>query len=135
MNRITGDYINVLLAALVLHRPVASSNLIPAIDDFFLQLQMRDMRQPNDWCPEYTSAFTLRWYDGKGDSLSGSSKSCQVTITKGDKGVRYSLRATLDRSSMNREGCSINDLESAEDAVEILDVLLAVVDRNRQGDL
>jgi len=131
MTRITGDYIDAILTALRLHRPCAETEgLLAQVDELFMALQNKKIRQPNDWQPEYTGGFTVRWYDGDGSRLGHSSKSCQITIGKSDAGFVYTIRGRLRKFSQG-EQCDLT-LGEFCDAVDVLVVMIKSVDRKEQ---
>jgi hypothetical protein len=116
------QYIATMVAAAKLHNPVA-----PIAEHFGAVLgkaAAAGMRRPNDWQFEYNGYVSLRWYDGPGDRLGGSSRNISLGIAASD----CHIRGRLDKSYSSGGGVSIEALP-VDDAITVIRPLIDMIDR------
>ena len=125
MSRIDQGYIDTIGLALDIHRPCRSNETPERVRYLLGVLAQKGVRPPNDWQPEWTGAFCMRWYDGDGDFYGRSSKSVRLTI---DNVGNVKLAGSVaDKYSQSDSGFSIPNL-TVEDAVTILIPILKIID-------
>lgn len=129
---LSDDYIADICRALQWHRPCCSSGTHKAVENFLLVISGFGHRAPNDWQPEYTGAFTARWYDGQGDRLGAASKSIALTIAPREKGFEYSIRGNLTGKYSDSQ-THIAGLNESQ-ACLILGTLIELVEQKTKGD-
>lgn len=117
--------IETMKAAALLHNPVA--HLSDRIGDVLGAIAAMEIRRPNDWQFSYTGSCELRWYDGDGESLSGSTRNIGLTIS--DNSASFRGRLNKDKYA-GEGGFTIGDMPHV-DAVTILKVFVDMIDAPR----
>ena len=128
--QITPAYTAAIHSALLTHRPCNASGVAVWVRDVLSALVAHDIRAPNDWAPDWNGGFQMRWYNGGGDHLGNSSKSCSLSILPHDNSYRVTIKASLDKSYRTHDGANstIPGL-MLDQAAEILAIMVELVDK------
>ena len=119
-----------LCDALQWHRPCCAVGMPRIVRETLECLSAAGVRAPNDWQPEFTGAFTMRWYDGPGDHYGASSTSVRLTIQAVEGVAKYSITGALAKKSYgNDQGVNIPGVPLDKAAV-LMSVLVPMVDAN-----
>jgi hypothetical protein len=123
-------YIEDIFNALKWHRPCVFKGTHKEAESFFKNISAAGIRAPNDWQPEYTGAFAMRWYDGEGNHFSSSSKSICLSIVPKEKGFEFNFRGNVS-GKYSDSGITINGLNAVQ-ACFMLMTLVEIVDQTNQ---
>ena len=111
------------------HEACSQGNLLQDFNCFVERMEECGIRLPNDWQPQYTGAFELRWHNGP-RRYSESDGAISVSFGRNEASeIVYTIRGRMpgQKRSYDREGLSIPQI-SREHALSLLTTLIRILD-------
>ena len=121
-------------SALYYHGPCKHSGVAANVDVLLIALYESGVRIPNDWDPQYTGAFGMRWYDYPEDPFRYIHKNVGVTIVPQEGGFIYSFKGNVTSGKQRHESSTMSfDCHDLDDAVRLIEVFVGMVDSTREA--